>query len=418
MRPARDAIFTAVACALLAAAPTFSQDLSSITNSSSTGSGVERIGPFSPDVSLAVDALAAAGDVDAAETGPYADLDLDLELEAVTRGGLRWGAAFGVRARRGDGRRGFARPVGDCPVTVAGCPAIGGRTPAGAATGLHAAPVLDAGDPRIALDEAAAFVKGGWGEIRIGRGPGAAALEAAPGPGAFRLARADGPLIDATGLALADTTDRLSGAAAKITARTRRLAGFRASASWTPEADWCGVDVCRLDGRDAVATPAVENVREVGVSFDRRFRSSGRRWTLSAGYAAGEVAGPLASAFADPWSVSARASLEAGPAAIGVSWLKTNDGFEDGDYEAWAASASIERGAWLAALEFAAGDSDFLDAEGWSVQLGASRLFESGLLLGVGLARAEQTAPVAGPGGIVGADADAVIGFVETGWRF
>lgn len=371
------------------------------------------------DAALKADAVARLGSETGREQGLLGDVTLEIGAESITEGGLRFGAAGTVRAQADEGRRGFARQVGDCPGVLADCPATEGRGLAGLLTGLHSVPGLDTEAVDLAVEAAYLYVKTGFFEVRLGRGPGAAVLEADPLPGAFRLTRADGSLVDPEGLALARTANTLSTNSAKMLIQSRRLAGFRASASYTPRADHCGVDVCRPDtGPQGPVFAEVENVAEAGLSFDHRFRASGQRWTASITAGRGEAAGPFAAAFEDPWAASARLVWSRGPVSAGLGALLSNDGVQDGDYRAWSASASYERGAWLSAIEWAAADSDLVSGTGWTLQLGASRLFENGAVAGFGLRHGEQTAPE-GPAAARRRDTRARSSvFIETGLRF
>jgi len=371
------------------------------------------------ELSGKADILARSGSAALGEDGLYGDLALAFEAESITQAGLRWGASVSLRVQRDSGRRGLARQVGNCPPGFEDCPSTDGRAPAGLFTGFHSVARLDPAGIVAELEEANLFLKTGLWEARIGRGPGAARLEAEALPGAFRLARADTAPIDPEGLALVQTANTLSTNSAKLTVRSRRLVGFRVSASYTPQAESCGVDVCRLASRPGGPVSAeIDNVFEAGLSFDRRFRGSGRHWTLAVTAGRGEASGPLANAFEDPWAVSARAVVRQGDLSAGFAVLQSNDGVAEGDYRAIAASAAIEHGAWLTALEFGHGESELVHAEGWTLQLGSSRLFENGALAGFGLRHGETSRPVSGPGGRL-VDVRATTSFfVEAGLRF
>lgn len=371
------------------------------------------------EAAFKADAVLRSGTETEREQALLGDLTLTLGAESITQGGLRFGAAASVRAQSDENRRGFARRAGNCPPALDDCPSTDGRGQAGLLTGLHGVAGLEAEHADIALESAYVYVKAGLFETRLGRGPGAAILEAEPLPGAFRLMRADTGQVDPEGLALSSTANTLSTHSAKILVQSRRLAGFRASASYTPRADHCGVDVCRPEPQaQGPVFGEVDDVIEAALSFDHRFARSGQRWTASLTASRGEAAGPFADAFEDPWAASARLIWSRGPLSAGAGALISNDGVEGGVYRAWSASASYEHGAWLNAIEWAAADSDLVHATGWTLQLGSSRLFENGAVAGFGLRHGEERVP-AGQGPDIYRNSRAASSlFVEAGLRF
>jgi hypothetical protein len=77
--------------------------------------------------------LVLAPDSAAARSGPYGALTVRWRADAVRASGLRWGIDVAADAVTGDGRRGLARVLDDCP----SCPrAPDGRALAGLITGL------------------------------------------------------------------------------------------------------------------------------------------------------------------------------------------------------------------------------------------------------------------------------------------
>lgn len=376
------------------------------------------LGDIEIEHALSADAVIRAGSETGREAALLADLTLDLSAERIDTQGRRWGAAVSLRAQRDAERRGLAWQTGLCPPGQADCASTSGLPPAGLLSGLHAA----GGDlDREGVDVEAAYlyVKTSFFEARAGRGPGAAVLEAEPLPGAFRLMRADAGLVDPEGLALASTANTLSTHAAKLLVRTTRLYGLRAAASYTPKADACGVDVCRLDSAPGGPVLAeLDHVIEAALSFDHHFRGSGQRWSAVITASHGEAEGAFASAFEDPYALSARLVWSRGPVSLGAGALYSNDGWQDGAYQAYSASLSYESGSWLSALEWARGDSDLAHAKGWTVQLGTSRLFDNGVLAGFGVRHGEAKVPVIASGRRRGDVRAASSVFVETGLRF
>lgn len=379
----------------------------------------EPAGAFNLKHDVKADAVVRLGGETGRGESLLADLDATVSAETITESGRRFGAVLGLRAQRDPQRRGMARRTGDCPPALADCPDTDGLAQAGLLTGFHGGGDLETNAVRAELETAYLYVKTGLFEVRAGRGEGAAMIEAEPVPGAFRLVRADGPLVDPDGIALASTRNDLSTNSAKLTVQTRRLVGFRAAASFTPRADLCGVDACRLESRPGgPAVAEIEHVAEAGVSFDHLFRSSQIRWSGALTASRGEVSGPLAAAFEDPWALGARAGWARGDWSAGLAVLQSNDGLDGGRYTAWSASAAYEQGAWLTALEWAAADSDAFHASGWTVQLGTSRLFDNGALAGFGVRHGEQSVPEVESGARISREQAVTALFAEAGLRF
>jgi hypothetical protein len=324
-----------------------------------------------------------------ARTGPYGALAFRWNADAVRPSGLRWGLDLAGEALAGDGRRGLARPLADCAV----CPqAPGGRALAGLVTGLSGPGGGAPADGQAGLSRAAAWIQTGWVRAAAGIVPGAAQAERAGLPGALRTLSADGGLIDPTGLALVDTSLDITGPAPGLLLQSRRLIGLRASASYTPAAGWRSVGQARPAG-PGVIRAEVRDIWALGVSFDRRSPQTGVRWRASAAGEAGRAAGPQAALMRDPWTMSARVARSAGDVSVGVAWLKTNDGLPDAAYEAFSASASLERGDWLFSLEAGSVRAGLARRDGRTAQLAASRLVGAHGVIGLSVSAAGQTGP-------------------------
>lgn len=405
--------------AVAPSAPALSQTPSHQTSSIAASQAPTSVENWSFQTGGEVDILFAAPGPEEGPTSPYGDLSVTARAETIRSDGTRFGLALGARLQRDSGRRGLSRRLGDCPPDLDECASFEGLGVAGLYTGLHGVDAAGRAGPRGGVETAYGYAMTGWGEARIGLGEGAARLEAEPLPGAFRLARADAGLIDPSGLAFASTANTLSGHAAQIAVRSRRLAGFRGSVSYTPDANACGVEACRIKPVEgALAAGEARHVIEAGLSFNHRFRASGQRWIASVTGVRGEASGPFAAAFEDPWAVSARAMWERGALSLGAGALTSNDGVADGRYTALSASGSYEAGDWLFAVETARAQSDLLNASGDIIQIGASRLLDNGALIGAGVQRAQGRFPVVSGTSI---DRQAFEGtrlFVEAGLRF
>lgn len=399
---------------ILAAAPAFCLMLASAPAGARSGGN-----PFDTDIEFSADLLLALGESDAARSGPYGEWRITLTSERILEDLTRIGFSGGLVVRRDSGRAGLAQSFGDCPPALAGCASANGLAPAGAFSGLAAAPGLAGDDPALAIETAFVYWRSGLVELRGGYGPGAAQLESDPLPGAFSLMRADATRIDAGGGNLASTTNTLSGHAPKLLVRSVRLAGFRAAASFTPDGDICGASYCRPAPRPGVlAAASVRDIAELGISFDHRFAQAGVRWTAGIGLSRGRAAGPHSAFFDDPWAVSARLVRSEGAWTAGLSALLSNDGAPGSRYRAHAASLAYEHGDWLFSLEASDARSSLIHASSQTWLAGASRYFEPGLLVGAGIAQTRTSrAAISGPSRIT-RDSEGIRAFVEAGLRF
>lgn len=374
---------------------------------------------FDTELALSADAVLVPGAPETPRAGPLGEVRIELTSQRVLENTHRIGFAGGIVVRRDSGRTGLSQSVGICPAGMADCASAGGAAPVGAFTGFAAAPGLEGRDPAMAIETAYLFWRGGYAELRAGYGHGAAQLESEPMPGAFWLMRADGARTDPSGRNLASTANTLSGHAPKITVRSVRLAGFRAAASFTPDGDVCGAGWCRPAREPGVlAAASVRDIAELGLSFDHRFAATGVRWTAGLGLARGRAAGPDRAHFENPWAASARLVRSQGPWSAGVSALVSNDGVSGARYRAEAASLSYEHGDWLFSVEASQARSSLVHASSETVQAGASRYFEPGFIIGLGISHTQGgRAAVSGPLRTRQSDSGTRL-FLEAGLRF
>lgn len=374
---------------------------------------------FDTSFDFGADILLSPGATDAAKSGPYGEIRLGLTSERVLENTHRIGFAGTFVARRDSGRAGLGQSVGNCPPGIADCFSAGTVAPVGAFSGLTAVSGIDGDDPAIAVETAFVYWRGGYVEVRGGYGPGAAALESEPMPGAFWLMRADAARIDPSGRNLASTANTLSGHAPKILVQSVRLAGFRVAASFTPDGDVCGASYCRTDAVPGVLAAAkVDDIAELGLSFDHRFAQTGVRWTAGLGLSHGQASGPESIFYEDPWALSARILRSEGPWTAGISALVSNDGISGARYRARSASISYETGDWLFSLEASDAQSSLVHARSRTWMAGASRFIEPGIILGAGIEHTDtERAAVQGGSRTVDASAGTRV-FLEAGLRF
>ncbi len=386
-----DAVWLYVAAIWSAAALASIQTAEVQAQSSNDGA----LSAFDISTELDLDLALAGGDLKSVGDDAVIDVRFRFEAETFRDNGQRWGFSTGIAANTGDGRRGFSQifPTG---------PQSQGRAMSGLATGWVGGADLDPGNGRIELSVAELFLKTRWLEWSAGLGQTAAAEARQQSPLAMRLTRADGAISDLIGGGLSHTGLSLSAPAPRIHLETRRIIGIVAAASYAPEAVRCGVEVCRPGETLAILSPDIHTLISLAANFDRRQRSNGVRWRAGLSLERAQVEA-AAVAYEDPWIFSADASRERDGVTLSMSYLITNDGFADNQYEAIGFSSSIERGDWLYSIEIAHGDNEIFEQSGGSYAVGASRWFGSHALLSFGVLAHES--------GGVGA-------LVETGLRF
>lgn len=136
------------------------------------------------------------------------------------------------------------------------------------------------------IDRAGVFVRGGWGEVAVGYGPGAAETSLVTVPGLFGLAERGG--ISATGLpGIGIPEPGLSGSAPRLALTSVRIIGVRASLSWTPEADGG-----RPDAPRALRLPGARLERVAEAGLDATVRLGGLEYGIGLSRAQGTLSGP------------------------------------------------------------------------------------------------------------------------------
>ena len=286
---------------------------------------------------------AAARNADDWEEAFIGDADAELEVSAITDGGVEYGVHTQLRAQYDPGRRGFVRRLPDCPPTVAGCAsvivdgmpvALRGHTSQAYSFGP------DVGkDTQIALESAHLFLRTAYGDVTVGRDDGAAYLFSLGAPTLLNVGASNSP-VDYTGLDAVKTVNDASGFAEKVTYTSPRLlgdqigVGVQFGVSYALDPNVCGVDYCvERAGIENVLTPDLEDVIEAGLSLDRTFRNGvSVEGTLT--YARASEQSGLA-AFDDLSSYGAGLEVKLSDWTLGGSYLLSNQGLADGDYEAY-----------------------------------------------------------------------------------
>lgn len=276
-----------------------------------------------------------------------ADADIEVEVSAITDGGLEYGVVLGARAQYDGYRRGFGGRLPDCPAGVAGC---SGTTESlrGHTSGFYSAGEDLAEDAQVALESAHIFLRSAYGDVTVGRDDGAAYLFSLGAPSLLAVGASNSP-VDYTGYDSVKTVNDASGFAEKITYTSPRLlgdqigVGVQLGLSYALDADVCGVDYCNGKNIAGVIQPEIEDVLEAGLALDRTF-ANGLRAELTGTYARGsERSG--AAGLDDLESYGAGLEFEYGDWTLGGSYLQSNNGLLDGDYTAYDAGLTWKPGA-------------------------------------------------------------------------
>lgn len=273
------------------------------------------------------------------------DADLDIELSTVTRSGVEWGVHGQVRAQYDKGRKGFVRRLPDCPPTLAGCASIavpGSPTPA--AVRGHTSQFYTFGpdvakDEEFALESAHIFMRSAYGDVTLGRDDGAAYLFSLGAPSLLNVGASNSP-VDYTGLDAVKTVNDASGFSEKVTYTSPRLLGdqvgigVQLGLSYAPDARGCGVDYCvDLNDIPNVVAPDIQDILEAGLALDRTF-APGVSVEATATYAMGQEQSGLAG-LDDLQAYNAGLEFKLNDFTLGGSWLKSNQGVMNGDYDAY-----------------------------------------------------------------------------------
>jgi len=291
-----------------------------------------------------------------------ADLDTRFEWEAISENGWRWGLELGLHAQSDVPREGFANTAG--PVLTTSQRSL--------ATGRYRGGRAQTGRTAFAAERLNIFLKAGWGAWRLGLTPGAAQVEAINLPTGSAYVRVDGGPLGLGRQVVTRTANTGAGFGPSLIYSTPRIAGFRVSASFAPQARFCGVDICLSDAIPGGAgASSLENVFEAGVSFDHTFAGAGQIEAALNGV----TGAPLTAEFTDNYSaLGAQLRWSRNGLSLGVSSLWADNAVSGGSYQAFAAAARYDVGAWSFGAEAATSEDDYLRESESAVQLTLSRL--------------------------------------------
>jgi predicted porin len=253
--------------------------------------------------------------------------------------GLQPGIALGARAVLGRTDDGL---VSQNPALCAPVPAC--RLPAAVLShtqpGAHDSSV----EAEAVIDRAALVVRGGWGEVQLGRTAGAAFAVEQVVPGLTALAGRSQGSADLVGIGQI-AAPGLSGSAAKLSVVSTRLVGLRAALSYAPQTDSGALDGPpdrrALGGR-------VEAVWEAGI--EAALRQGGVEIGLGLSHAQASLrrdAGqPLLPARQEISQSSVTARLDGERWRTGLALRSGDQSGVLGAYQAGEISAVVEAGGW------------------------------------------------------------------------
>ena len=369
---------------------------------------------------------AAARESSGWEEAFVGDADLELEVSAVTDGGLEYGVNGQVRAQYDPGRRGFARRLPDCPPTVAGCAsilvdgapvALRGHTSQFYSFGPDAAK-----DTQIALESAHLFLRSAYGDVTVGRDDGAAYLFSLGAPTLLGVGASNSP-VDYTGLDAVKTVNDASGFSEKITYTSPRLLGDRIGVgvqlgvSYALDANVCGVDYCvEPDGIAGVIAPDIEDVLEAGLSLDRTF-ANGLSVEGTLTYARGSESSGLAG-LDDLQSYGAGVEVRLADWTAGGSWLRSNQGLAAGDYQAFDAGLTWKPGPLGFTLGYGHATDDLVQLTSNQITGGVTYDLGERITLGAGVQYTDRESLRAVDGLAVQGSESATALFIEGGITF
>jgi len=355
------------------------------------------------------------------------DTDLDVEVSTITQGGLEYGATIGGRAQYDRFRRGFGQRLPDCPPTELGCStAVINGTP----TGLrgHTSQFFsdgadDARAGEIQLETAYVFLRSAYGDVTLGRDDGSAYLFSLGAPSLLKVGASNSP-VDYTGFDSVKTVNDASGFAEKVTYTSPRLlgdtvgVGVQLGVSYAPNALGCGVDNCiRSNADQGSGTIAAElrNVVEVGVALDRNF-GNGFKAELTGSYARADERSGFAG-LDDLEAFNAGLELTYNDWILGGSYLNSNNGLENGDYEAYDVGLTWKPSKLGFTLGYGHATDDNVNLTSDQAIFGVSYDF-SKISIGAGVQYIDRTTSVFDGLNVTSQSEDATAIFIETGFKF
>ncbi len=262
------------------------------------------------------------------------------------------------------------------------------------------------------LQSAYAYIKGGFGELAIGKDNGIASQLAVTSPTVFNAIGVNDWKSDLTELNDIQTVNDFSGYSTKMTYMPPAnflggvLGGFKVGVSYSPELKDCGTDLCApLDGylpsnteQALIPQSSWKDVLETAVYYEKDLSGENNdiRLGLGASYISAEedtMTQPI-EGLDDYESYALGLNIAINGLTVGGSVKNTNAGLDiqdDDGYLAFDAGITYETGPWGFMLGYGASDVSrdvsapldpgyFRDTE--LTQAGVSYVFEQGVTLG------------------------------------
>ena len=319
-----------------------------------------------------------------AETEPVlGEISLSGKAEKVLESGVRIRGRMDLRLQR------------DNPSRPGGTGGFGsGAAPTGAFSGLSSGVPIEKSDTRMRLETAYLQVDGGYGELRVGKDQGVAARFHEGSPNVLTYARLDSALLDPSGLSTVRTRHDLTGPSVKASYATPRILGLRAGISYTPEASADGLDR-RANFGTGVFAPEIENALELALNGTRKFKQSGVRVDAALAWSTADVSDRAGLApYGTTESLSSGVRIEKDDWTFGGSWLSSDNGLPNADYNAWSAGVSREFKDTTLSLNYgeASDDGARIDTTSW--QFGAGRDFGKDTNIALSYALDEVETPI------------------------
>ncbi len=365
-----------------------------------------------------------AGDWNAEFIG---DADIEVEVSAITQGGLEYGANLGARAQYDRFRRGFGQRLPDCPPTAAGCSSA---VIDGVVTGLrgHTSQFFsdgadDAQAEEIQLESAYVFLRSAYGDVTLGRDDGSAYLFSLGAPSLLKTGASNSP-VDYTGFDSVKTVNDASGFAEKVTYTSPRLLGdtvgigVQFGASYAPNAEGCGVDYCVRSNNDqgsGTIAADLRNVVEVGIALDRNF-GNGFKAELTGSYARADERSGF-TGLDDLEAFNAGVELTYNDWVLGGSYLHSNNGLLDGDYEAYDVGLTWKPSRLGFTLGYGHATDDNVNLSSDQAVFGVSYDFDT-ITVGTGVQYIDRSTSAFDGLNVTRQSEDATAIFIQTGFKF
>jgi predicted porin len=293
------------------------------------------------------------------------EISLDTRFETIRQDGTEIGGRLTLRGQRDHpSRPGFAGAFGGSP------------GPAGGFSGLSGDLKPEATGARGRLEAAYLEMDGGYGELRLGKDRGIAARFHEGAPSALLLTGTANPYLDPTGLKIIRTNHDLTGPSAKLSYATPRILGLRAGVSVTPDPDGAHLD---RSLSSLPSQPDLNGAVEVGANLSRTLRSSRTRIRASLAWSTADLSGPLPHQRDRVSTLSAGANVETSGFEFGASWLKSDNGFQTADYEAWEVGLGRSFGETKVSIGYGEANDALAGISSRSITVAAARELTDGL---------------------------------------